>query len=113
MVVAEPRIEHAAHLAEPAYEDLLRLFAAICALPAVGRIALTRDGSAVTLWVLLTEDDEQAEHRIYEAEGQYLASEATPDVELRVIFADEDESAFPVNAPVLFSRPSLRRAIIT
>ena len=58
-------------------------------------MGLDHSDGTVTLWVQLTEDDEQAEHRIYEAEGLYLASKATPDVELRIIFADEDRSAFP------------------
>lgn len=105
MAVAEPRIGQAAHWEEPGYEDLLRLFAAICAVPSVGRIALGHDGSTVTLWVRLTEDDGRAEHQIYEAEGQYLATKAAPAVELRVIFADEDESAFPADVPVVYSRP--------
>ena len=44
----------------------------------------------------IVEDDERAVHRIYEADGHYLATKAAPAVELRVIFADEDESAFPM-----------------
>jgi len=105
VVVAEQQVGHPAQLVDPHYEDLLRLFGAICAIPSVGRIGLGHGGATVMLWVQLTEDDERAEHQIYDAEGHYLATKATPSVELRVIFADEGESAFPSSVPMIFSRP--------
>ncbi len=104
MAVAALPAEKSSPWMEPGHTGFLRLFGAICAVGAVGRVALGSDGSTLTLWVRLTEDDIPSEHRIYEAEGDYLAAKASPPVELRVIFADEDESAFPSEVPVIFER---------
>ncbi len=96
--------EKSATWMEPGHAEFLRLFGAICAVGAVGRVALGVDGAELVLWIRLTEDDIQSEHRVYEAEGEYLAAQASPPVELHVIFADEDESAFPSDLPVIFDR---------
>ncbi len=89
----------------PKNAEFLRLFGAICAVPSVARVGTLPEASALALWVKLGANDEDHERQIYAALRHYRSAAADVPVDLHVVFADEDEPAFPSAADVVFQRP--------
>src|SRR4051794_40904320 len=99
MIEPQPRID-------PEVVAFQQFFGSLAANPSVRRIGVDPVGGYVDLWVRLGDDDEDNERSIYAALSAYHASEdvETP-IDLHVVFADEDEAAFPSGIQLLFSRP--------
>ena len=104
MAVAELHPQRALAWANPEDEEFLRLFGAICAVPSVGLVGMEREGGALGIWVRLVEDDEESEHRVYDAVIHSRSTGVLPPVELHVVFADEDDAAVPSDARIVFQR---------
>ena len=90
---------------DPEFAAFQQFFGTLVGNPSVQIIAVDDLGGHVDLWVRLGDDDAN-ETAIYTALSAYHASEgvATP-IDLHVIFADEDEAAFPSGLQPLYRRP--------
>lgn len=106
MVVAEAPHRSLLQDQPPEIADFLRLFGTICSIPTVARVGMLMEAAILHLWVRLSDDDEHGQDVIYDALRRYRASdsEGKTHVELHVVFADEDESAYPSDATVYFAR---------
>jgi hypothetical protein len=84
----------------------LRCFGTMCSIASVRRIDSQSEGNTLDLWLQLDDDDEAGQDAVYEAFRRYQSAKGVPigGMELHVIFADEDTSAFPANAETLFVR---------
>ena len=90
----------------PDVRAFLRFFGTLCSIPTVERIGWVFEGGQVHHWVQLNDDDDERQNAIYDALRRFQAAQGvTPGTtELHVVFADEDGSAFPSEADVLFIR---------
>lgn len=90
----------------PSTRNFLRFFGTLCSIPSVVRVACELEGAIIRHWVQLGDDDEAGQDAIYDALRRFQAAEGTvPGTsEVHIIFADEDESAIPATAEVLFVR---------
>lgn len=90
----------------PATRAFLRFFGALCSTPAVERIAVVLEGGVVHQWVQLNDDSDEGQDAIYDAlrRFQVTAGVAVGSTDLHIIFADENASAIPSDAEVLFAR---------
>jgi hypothetical protein len=91
---------------DPELAAFQQFFGTLAANPSVQRIAIDDVGAHLDLWVRLVDDDDDNEAAIYAALSTYHASDGVQQpIDLHVVFADEDEAAFPVNIQPLFQRP--------
>jgi len=90
----------------PAVTDYLRFFGTVCSVQSVARVGTVVEGAVLHLWVDLSDDDERGQNVIYDALRRYQASEHAHavTVDLHIVFADEDETAFPSNVELDFVR---------
>jgi hypothetical protein len=82
----------------------LRFFGAVCTVPTVARVGIADGDDCLDVWILLGEDDESEEERIY---GHLQACRAVgegPSVDAHVIAADEGAQAFPREVAIVFER---------
>ena len=106
MVVAEALPRSLIQEYSPEVRAFLRFFGTLCSIPTVDRIGRVVEGALIHHWVKLNDDDEAAQDAIYDALRRFLADESTRTgtAELHIVFADEDLSAFPPEADVIFIR---------
>lgn len=106
MVVAEASYRSLVQDQSPDVRAFLRFFGTLCSIATVERIGYVFEGGQVHHWVQLNDDEEDGQNAIYDALRRFQATEgiAVGTTELHVIFADEDASAFPSEADVLFVR---------
>jgi hypothetical protein len=106
MVLAES--PHRSLLQEypPEIRDYLRFFGTVCSVRTVARVGTVLEDGVVHLWVQLSDDDEDGQNVIYDALRRYRASpsEKKMSLDLHVVFADEDASAFPPHTEIDFAR---------
>jgi hypothetical protein len=90
----------------PDVRAFLRFFGTLCSISTVERIGYVFEGAQIHHWVQLNDDDEDGQNAIYDALRRFQAAEgiAVGTTELHVVFADEDASASPSEADVLFVR---------
>jgi hypothetical protein len=91
---------------DPELAAFQQFLGTLAANPSVQLVATDPVGGHVNLWVRLADDNEDNETAMYAALSAYHASDGveTP-IDLHVIFADEDEAAFPSGIQPLFRRP--------
>jgi hypothetical protein len=91
---------------DPELAAFQQFLGTLAANPSVLIVASDPVGGYVDLWVRLADDDDDNETAIYAALSTYHASEGveTP-IDLHVVFADEDEAAFPADIQPLYRRP--------
>jgi hypothetical protein len=90
--------------APPELAAFLQLFGTMCSIPAVATVGLGTQGAAIDIWVRLTSDDDESQDALYSALQKFRAGGDGPLVDLHVIFPDEDETAWPSTARVVFTR---------
>jgi len=84
---------------------LQQLVETLAANPSVHVIGVDPLGSTVDLWVRLGDGDEGNEDAIYDALQAYRASSPERLIDLHVVFAQEDDGAFPSGIQRLYRRP--------
>lgn len=106
MAVAEPPRLSIFQDRSPDTRAFLRFFGALCSIPAVERIAVVPEGGVVHHWVQLNNDSDEAQDAIYDALRRFQATEGVlvGSSDLHIVFADEDASAIPSDAEVIFAR---------
>ena len=106
MAVAVTRVlEILADLSAEAPPAFMQFFGEVCTVPTVHRVGISRDGSdGVTVWVRLSQDNEQNEERIYRALQACRAESPELLIDLHVVFADQPDEVFPKDAIILFTR---------
>jgi len=91
----------------PGLDAFLRFVGSVCAISSVALVAVVPDGLIWNVWVRLSADIEGDQDRLYIALQRYRSSvppNERPDVDLHVVFPDEDEAAFPAAATIHFAR---------
>lgn len=90
----------------PDTRAFLQFFGTLCSIPVVRRIGCVFEGALMHQWVQLSDDDEAGQDAIYDALRRFQTAEGTwlGSSELHIVFADEDDSAFPADAEILFVR---------
>jgi hypothetical protein len=83
---------------------VLRLMAAIGAIPQVTKLSMSRGDASVDLWVFLNGDDYDAEGLISRAERAFLSSGHPPVVRVNVIPGTDVDPAMLPPTTVLFER---------
>jgi hypothetical protein len=81
---------------------MVRLLAELWAIPQVKRVGLHVDGTGIHVWVIMPDDDSQAEARISAAERAYLNATSPHPFELDVVpLASVSEAVLPPFETVL------------
>jgi hypothetical protein len=91
----------------PGADAFLRFYGTVCAVPSVAVVGLVIDDPTWHVWIRLGRDDEADQDQIYAAMQQYRASGTLAghvDIDLHVVFPNEDPAAVPGAATVLFAR---------
>lgn len=83
---------------------VLRLIAAIGAIPQVTKISMSTRAAGVDLWVYMAEDDYEAEAAISRAERDFLNSGHPPIVEVQVIPGTDIDPEMLPSTTVLLER---------
>lgn len=106
MVLAEAPRRSLLQDCPPEVREYLRFFGSVCSVPTVVRVGTVTEGAVLHFWVQLSDDDERGQHVIYDALRRYRAgpSDKKIPLDLHVVFADEDDSAFPREAEIDFAR---------
>lgn len=92
------------HDAPPEFAAFLQFFGTACSIPAVAMIGLSAEGVAIDVWVRLTNDDDPSQDALYTALQKFRADGEGTLIDLHVIFPDEDATAWPRTARVIFTR---------
>jgi hypothetical protein len=90
--------------APPELDAFLQLFGEVCAVPAVSRIGIGREGLAFDFWVRLGSDETSDEDAVYGALQRYRAHDDSLPIDLHVIFPDEPDAAWPSSVKTIFTR---------
>lgn len=90
--------------APPELATFLQFFGTVCSIAAVSMVGLGMQGAAIDVWVRLSADDEPGQDAVYGALQTLRAGGDGTLIDLHVIFADEDETAWPSAVRVVFTR---------
>ena len=82
----------------------MRLFHAVCTVPTVTRVGIADGENCLDVWILLGDDDESEEERIYGHLQAYRARREGPSVDVHVIGSDEAADVFPRDVATVFGR---------
>jgi hypothetical protein len=82
----------------------MRFFGAVCTVPTVERVGIADGDDCLDVWILLGEDDESEEERIYGYLQSYRALGEAPSVDAHVLTSDERAHAFPGDVAIVFER---------
>ena len=106
MVLAEAPHSSLKQELSPFIREFLRFYGTVCSVPSVSRFATQYEAATFNCWVKLSDDDEAAQDAIYDALRRYLTADIDRacQVELHVLFADEDISVIPADADTFFVR---------
>lgn len=84
--------------------SFMRFFGAMCTVVTVTRVGIADGDDCLDVWILLADDDESEEEKIYGHLQAYRALGGGPSVDLHVIGSDEGEHMFPRDVAVVFER---------
>ena len=82
----------------------LRFFGAICTVSTVARVGIADGDDCFDVWILLRDDDESEEEKIYGHLQAYRARGDGPSVDAHVIASDEGTDMFPRDVAIVFER---------
>ena len=82
----------------------MRFFGAVCTVPTVERVGIADGDDCLDIWILLRDDDESEEERIYGHLQAYRSRREGPSVDAHVIAPDEGPHAFPRDVTIVFER---------
>jgi hypothetical protein len=107
MAVAQSR--HGAPLAgvDPRFDvsaGFMQFFGATCTVSTVARVGIADGDDCLDVWILLRDDDESEEEKIYGHLQGYRARGQRPSVDLHVIGSDEGTDIFPRDVTIVFER---------
>jgi len=83
----------------------MQFFGEACSVPSVSLFGLTDEvPDGLSIWIRLTQDDEDQEERIYRALQTCRAESPDVPIDLHVVFADQPDDTYPQGALILFRR---------